>query len=224
MNDHHINFNKYYLLLLFIILPFAVNSQNLRFGVSFDPQLSWLKPDVKNITKEKSKLGLNAGLIMNYYFAENYAFSTGISINYSGGNIAYKDSVAFEFRNSTDNFPDGATVLYKLEYLNIPLEIRLKTNEIGYFVYYTHLGVTSHIGLNASIDIVEENIENAVVLNEINTFNLSYHIGAGLEYSLGGNTALILGFIYNNGFIDVTKKENDKVILSSMALKIGIMF
>ena len=48
-------------------------------------------------------------------------------------------------------------------------------------------------------------------------------IGGGFQYSLGGNTALVLALIYNNGFTDVLQ-DKEKVALKSLSLKLGVMF
>ena len=49
-------------------------------------------------------------------------------------------------------------------------------------------------------------------MNELKMFNLSYHITAGIEYSLGGNTAMILGLNFDNNFLDITKDNGDQLI------------
>ena len=212
------------IIFLFLSISFTGFSQNLRFGIFFAPQLSWMSPDVKSIDKDVSKLGINAGLIIDRFFAENYIFSSGISIINSGGTLTYSDSISLRFRNTTEVFPEGVSVSYKLQYLTIPLELKFKTNKIGNFIYYGHLGLTSQICLKASADIPASNIKDESIVHEINFFNLAYHIGAGLEYSLGGNTAIIGGLIYTNGFLDITDNKNDTVTLSNIRLRIGLMF
>jgi len=78
--------------LSFILLTGRGFSQGIRFGIFTNPQISWLKPDIKEVTNEGSRPGINIGISMNRYFTNNYAFSTGISINRLGGKISYKDS------------------------------------------------------------------------------------------------------------------------------------
>jgi hypothetical protein len=58
---------------------------------------------------------------------------------------------------------------------------------------------------------------------EVKFLNVGLLIGGGFQYSLGGNTALIVALIYNNGFTDVLKDE-EKVALKSLSLKLGVMF
>ena len=59
---------------------------------------------------------------------------------------------------------------------------------------------------------------------EIELFMLSYFIGGGLEYSLGGNTALVGGIYFTSGILDVTSNSNNIAQISSLALRIGVKF
>jgi len=59
-------------------------------------------------------------------------------------------------------------------------------------------------------------------------FNLSYHITAGIEYSLGGNTALVFGLDFDNNFLDITKdngnQPTDKVSQKILSFRFGVNF
>jgi hypothetical protein len=69
-------------------------------------------------------------------------------------------------------------------------------------------------------------------MNELNKFNMSYHILAGIEYSLGGSTAFVLGLGFENNFLDVTKDYNnppnnqpiDKITQNILKFRIGVNF
>ena len=66
----------------------------MRFNVHVDPQFAWLKSsDHDNIDPDGSIFHMQAGLQMDYYFQENYAFILGFGINNLGGNLLYGDSV-----------------------------------------------------------------------------------------------------------------------------------
>ena len=53
---------------------------------------------------------------------------------------------------------------------------------------------------------------------------LSYFIGGGLEYSLGGNTALVGGIYFTSGIWDVSSNSDYKAEISSISLRLGIKF
>ncbi len=65
-------------------------------------------------------------------------------------------------------------------------------------------------------------------LSELRAFNLSYHVMAGIEYSVGGNTAVVLGLGFDNNFFDITKdngdQPEDKVSHKLFSFRLGVNF
>lgn len=216
---------KKYIIVIILFFSF-MNSQgqDLRFGVFVDPQLSWLTPDAKNINRDGFRAGIKGGLILDKYFAKNYAFTTGISISNMGGNLHYEDSVTIETLEEDYILNPESSVEYKLQYVSVPIGLKFKTNEIGYFTFFAQLGFTPQINIKAKADASDNQIDNENISKELNLFNMSYFFGGGLEYSLGGNTALMGGIIFNNGFIDVLSSKNVKETLSFLSVRLGIMF
>jgi hypothetical protein len=217
---------KLLFLLLIILISSTFANAQWKFGVFADPQVSWMKPDVKDVENNGIKGGINFGLVADKFFAPNYAITTGISIHSTGGNLKYTmiSNVPFETTDSTYQLSNGKSVKYKLQYIDIPLGLKLRTNRIGYSTIYADLGLTAQINIKATGDISGSNITDENIRHEVNLFNLGYHIGAGIEYALGGNTSVIVGLTYTNGFVDVTTRSNDRVTLNSLALRLGIMF
>ena len=214
--------------LIALIIPFiflgSSYSEDFRFGVFIDPQFSWLTPDIKDIDKDGARLSIKGGLIIDFFFAENYAFTTGLSISNSGGNLLYSDSLTLEIHGTDQHLSPETTVNYKLQYLTIPIGLKFKTKQLGYLTFFAHLGLAPEINVKATADASDDQLENENVNDEVNLFNLSYYFGGGLEYSLGGNTALFTGINYHNGFIDVLTSNNSKEIQSLLSISLGIMF
>jgi hypothetical protein len=213
-------------ILLFANMIAIGAQQKLRFSVFANPCINWLSSDVKTIKGDGAAFGFDAGLTMDKFFASNYAFSTGVSIGSLGGNLRYGNSTSFRTPLGDTAIPAGSSVKFKLQYITIPLGLKFKTNEIGYFTYFAHLGFTLQANIKAtgttsgSVHV----LDNDNIGEEINFLNLGYHIGAGTEYSLGGNTALIIGITYTNGFIDITQNSDDKITTSSFAIRLGVLF
>lgn len=220
---------KWLFLLFTIITLYNSSAQNLRFGVFVDPLISYLRTDVSRIEPNGSRLGVNFGLMMDNFFAEHYAFSSGISLRSMGGTLNYIQGKS-EFHTNSDTFtmlPHNTSVTYKLQYLHVPIAIKLRTTEIGYFTYYADLGLDPMINVKASADINSLGQKNIGIGEEVRLFYMAYHIGAGVEYKIVGNTALILGLTYMNGFSDVTTNEGnsaEKTVLHSFELRIGVVF
>jgi hypothetical protein len=166
-------------------------------------------------------------LNFNNYFSKNYSFSTGISLISAGGSLTNSDTTVFKFTNFESKVPAGKPVIYKLQYLSIPVGLKLQTNQIGYVTFFTDLGLDPKVVISGKADIPSLEIKNENATKELNLFNLSYHITAGIEYSLGGNTALIAGLNFDNNFLDITKDNSqikDKVSHKLLSFRLGINF
>lgn len=215
---------KYLFILILTLVSVSVFSQNTRFTVIVDPKFSWLNSDLKGVEKDGSHFGVNIGLNVDRFFAQNYAIMTGISIDNTGGKLSYDFDKPLDTNGDNDTIFAGNTLNYKLQYINIPLGLKLKTNEIGYITFFTHLGINSGINIKAIGEVDDYELNNENISNEIKLINLGYFIGAGIEYSIGGNAAIVAGLTYTNGFIDITNDSNSKVTLSNLAFRVGVLF
>jgi opacity protein-like surface antigen len=197
--------------------------QKYKIGVIVDPQITWISPDSKNVDKEGSIGGINGGLSFDKYFQKNYAFHTGVTIGSQGGKLRYSDSTSINVDDTQVKLPAGTVVEYKLNYITVPLALKLKTNQIGYLSYYAQLGFTNQFNIKAKASSNNNKLDKDNISKEISFYNLAYHFGAGLEYELSEETAFTAGIIYNIGFIDLTD-QSAKVYSRVLALSLGIIF
>jgi hypothetical protein len=214
------------LLVLVLLNAAGVYGQSkLRLGVHLDPLITWFSPKTSRIERDGSRLGISGGLMLEYYFLQNYGFSTGLSLTALGGNLLYNDSVNITTDNSnTVQLEAGSTLAYRTSYLNIPIALKLKTNELGYFTYYAQLGLMQHISIGARATSTGNALSKDNVEKEINLFSMSYFFGGGLEYNVGGQTAITAGLFYYNGFIDVLSNNDYKAALNYLSFRLGILF
>ncbi len=216
---------KQTLIVVFLICSgISLFSQNAKFGVYVDPQLVWLSPDSREIIGDGVKLGISGGLVINKYFQKNYAIQTGIAIGTQGGKLRFGTESYFTSYNEVDTLQAGTTVDYSLNYITVPVGLRLKTNQIGYFSYYARVGLTNQFNIKARATSSDGTLDKNNINEEIFFYNLAYHFGIGIEYSISEDTALDFGISYHNGFIDHT---NDKTFIAysrNLALRIGVIF
>ena len=222
------------------------SGSSFHFGLKASPSLSWLKPNSKYLLHDGNKLNINGGLIMDFNFTDNYAFSTGFEISTFGGKLAYpssnKDSVFYN-TSETDSIPFLLTTRnHKLRYVNIPITLKLKTNQIGAMVYYGQFGFDLGLRWRAMAD--DDGTQKAIlttnkdveIQEEIGFFRLALNVGLGVEYNLVGNTSLLVGVNYNNGFTNSFRKDSkflrDKdsqrlkqdAFANYVALSVGVLF
>jgi len=215
-------------IVLFTLISF---SQKARFGIVASPEINWMKPDTKDVTSDGIRFGINYGINFDIPMGNNAAFSSGLLIDNCGGKLVYNDTIPFQTLDKTDTINKTYVIDYKLQYISIPIGLKLKTNEIGYITYFANVGITPQLNIGAKAT-VGKIIENEKINKEVTVINMNYFIGAGIEYSLSGTTALLIGIYYHNGFVDVTSipkdlkelRKKDKVVLNNVALKVGIMF
>jgi hypothetical protein len=206
-----------------IVFP-CIFAQDLKFGVYADPQITWLQPEARNVSSDGIGFGFAGGLIMDKYFQKNYAIQTGIGIGSQGGNLTYDNQTMIRVYDDTDTLPAGTTLEYNLNYITVPLGLKLKTNQIGYFSYFARVGFTNQFRIKAKGTSDEGTLNNDVIEKEIGIYNLAYHFGAGVEYGLSEDTAILFGITFHNGFLDVTDRKSEKVSSRVFALRLGVIF
>lgn len=215
-------------ILLGVVQVFQAQESKYKFTVFANPCINWYASDVKSTKTGGATFGYDVGLNMDKYFAENYAFSTGISIASLNGSASHNYAYSFSTKDDTVamNIPANTNVKYNLQYLVVPFGLKFKSHEIGYTTIYAHLGLTTYMNINAHATSGDSRglLDNSNISNEINFFNLGYHIGAGVMYSLRGGNAIVAGLTYTSGFVDITSNSKDKVTTRSVAIRLGFMF
>jgi len=216
-------------LLFAAISSIPLNAQpKISLGLHADPAISWFSSDTKLVTNNGAAAGFNFGLTFHKYFTQNYAFSTGISLLNVGGRLISSDTTKMEFQNFISTVLPGKPVTYKIQYLSIPIGLKLQTNQIGYITFFSDIGLDPKVVVGGKADIPSLKITNENATKELKTFNLSYHVTAGIEYSLGGTTAMVVGLNFDNNFLDITrdngKQPVDKISQKILSFRLGINF
>lgn len=221
---------KYLVILFLLIFTDSIFAQGVRMGLSASPQLSWMNSNNGRVESDGVRFGFNFGMNTDFFFAERYSFSTGVFINNTGGKLKYNDTLLFDSNDEIYKLNPNAVITYKIQYVDIPMNFRMESNQIGYFVFYAQFGVTNHLRIGASADVNSSNIElnGSGCKEEVNFYSMGYDIGGGFNYYFSKNTAVTVGILYSNGFIDITdnsdSKYSDNATLRNIALKIGVLF
>jgi opacity protein-like surface antigen len=217
----------YFVACLLFFSTFAFSQKHTKFGVFVDPKISWISPESRNVSSDGTFFGFGGGLEIDRFFAKNYAFSTGISLGSQGGKLSFDNLQTLKVYDEIDTLPAGTTFKYKLQYITVPLGLKLKSNQIGYSTFFVNVGFTSQINVKAKGTTENtgtyRGLEDDAIKDEINWINLGYHFGGGVEYALGEDTSLLVGLQYQNGFLDITK-SSPRTLSRVISLRVGIMF
>lgn len=183
----------------------AQDDKKFRFGLQFNPNLSWLKPNTSGYTKEGNNLGFSYGLSTEFFLSQNYLFSTGVLISSVGGKLNYQ---GVNIIDDTTLFHTEVKQSYNIKYVEIPLSLKLRTNEIGYMTYYGKFGLSAGIKYKSTSAKTYVDVTNSPKEEKINTsdeiffMNLWLVVGAGAEYNITGSTNVSFGITYHNGLMN----------------------
>lgn len=220
---------KRFMLSAFLLVAFAIAGfcqQHARLSFAVSPSINWMNSTFSGAENEKAILGYDFGLNGDFYFSEDerYSVFSGIQIINTGGEISYHSASDFNFSGVV--LPSLSQIKYRLRYVEIPLAIKLKTDQFHRNRYWGLFGLSTMINIEARGDSNDGQLRKASLGDEINLFNLAMCVGAGFDFDLGGSNSVTAGLIFQNGLTDVTTNNaiSDKTIINSLKLKIGLIF
>jgi hypothetical protein len=213
------------------------SGSTFRGGLKINPSFVWLKtePEVSGSTIENNgvKFGFSYGVFGDYYFVENYGISTELRIAHLGAEYSYTPA------NNANMLSVNRSI--NLQYVEVPISLKMRTNEVGYMRYFGQFGFVPAVNIKAKADDVyndmrgvKTEVNDKKVGKEVNLFAMYLQIGAGVEYNLGGSTSLLGGVTFYNGFTNLINKKEDDPTTGSyrnfnakpayIALNLGVIF
>lgn len=238
-----------FLFSILILAGVELSAQSaFRFGFQLSPNFTWMANNERTINGNGTNLGLKVGVIGEKFISaqDNYLLTFGVGFAFNQGGTLKHDIGGDFWTNSLDegdplrSLPDGVNLKYGIQYIELPIGLKMRTQEFGYLRYYIEPAFTLGIKTQArgSIDgtggISAEDID---IKKDVGFINLSLGIGAGVEYSIGENLSLVGGLAFQSGFTDVSNDdavqkaagqapvaEDSKAKINSLTIRIGVMF
>ncbi len=225
---------KIFFSLLALAATIGSASAQVEIGLKISPSITSLRaesPTDHNFSSDGSKFGFGGGLVVDYFFGENYAFSTGLLLTGKGGNIVYTD-------RDSNNLPFGDIKLkFSTQYLELPLTVKLFTNEIAPATrLYFQVGGSLNVPIGTRINSSKFRTDPATGTENkagdyVYFFDADALAAVGAEYQLGKSTKVFAGISYNRGLVDIDhyfeRKRGFKDVTiknSNVALDLGIKF
>ncbi len=205
--------------------------KSVKLGLMASPNLGWLRPETRNFENEGVRFGISYGLISDFRLADNYYVGSGVFLSHWSGKLLMP---ATELINNVETDVTQRRT-YNLQYLEIPLTLKLLTNEVGYTTYYGQFGLGLGANINAKgtdrfyNDTYVRVDDDPDIKSDITFMRVGLVIGAGVEYSLAQNASVVIGLEYNNGFTNLlkAKPEHDRkhsAITNYFQVTLGIVF
>jgi hypothetical protein len=217
---------------LFVTNNLLLSQEKFSGGLYFSPEISWFKPDNKKVTNEKSRLSYGFGLTGDISLTNTFALNLGLGFLNAGGSLKYADSIVkVEAVDTTYlNLGTNKILKYKLQYVELPIAIKGRTKEIGYISYFMKFGINPLFRFKSRADVDVDS--NDDIKQEVRAISFAYHVGAGITYSLKGNTKLLFEILFRNGLTDIEKiktiksgvSKDYKNILNVIEIRAGLVF
>lgn len=190
----------------------------LRMALSVAPVLSWFNTSGGGDAISGDGLRFNIAYGLHADFAlgtsQNYYFSTGVFQVNTGGTLNHEYFV--ETSSGTYELTDRTTD-FRINYVDIPLTLMLRTNEVGYMYYYGRVGFDFGFNFKSTYDSEDvlqnqpqaetRNIDDGDASEWVNLMRAGLHLELGLEFNLTGNTNVLVGVEWNNGLNNVFDKD-----------------
>jgi hypothetical protein len=178
--------------------------KNARMGLYFSPAVNFIQTD-SDQTETTSKLGAVYGYALEIALNENHRLESGFGIAYKGGNL-------------TESLPEGKiNSNYKIQYITLPIFIKMRSREIGYFNYFARIGPTINFKIKEMIQSSENKTTNLAVVDIC--------IFLGAEYSLGGETSLEGSLFFNNNITNtLSSSQEPQALFHQLGVRLGFLF
>ena len=105
------------------------------------------------------------------------------------------------------------------QFIELPITLQMRTNEIGYMRYGAHIGFMPAILISSRGEytvapkgsgvVSDKSDDDRDFSGETNSLLTYLVIGVHTTYNLGGSTSLLGGVTFNNGFTNLWKNKNN---------------
>lgn len=219
---------KNLLIIVFLTASFAANAQQFRYGFYVSPVKNTWVLNAEDYEAFGPTSGFQYGILLDQTIGnkQRFAITTGITLDYTQGGM------------QTINVSQGASEknwMVRAQYLELPLALKVRTNQLGSFTFYLQGGGTIAKCLRARGDYTENGLtldsdinylENELTTNMYLPINMSVDIGIGTEFAINETASILLGLYFKNGLTDIYEDNNTKsdILLQQFGVQIGGLF
>lgn len=200
---------------------FPVANYGFRLGLTATPTIGWIKPEQGKT--DGVGLGFSYGLIGDFNFAPNYSFATALTITSINGKSTEANVTPYH----SGSVPIAYDLKYKMQYIDLPLTIKLKTVKDEGRRWYGQFGLSNSFNISAKQDAKNGNsvvADNLKITDYTKFYRAGLIIGGGGEFDISGNASILAGLTYNNGFTNITSDKSRDVRSHYLALNFGVFF
>lgn len=201
------------LLALLFVAQLHGQERKFQLGILGSSQISYINSNQTDVETGGALL-FGFGGIAEYHFADRYSFSSGFEFLNRGGSLKSQDT--------TGN--------YRAQFIQIPLQIKMRTRQFGYNTYFAEMGFAIGFETGEKVEwepATPDNLGESLV----SLFDANFRIGVGMEYDLGGDTRLMGRLQYHRALTnnllageDQRLDEQYQYRFDYICLSIGVIF
>jgi hypothetical protein len=181
-----------------------------------------MKPNSDGWEGAGVKAGFDWGFIAEFNFTENHSIATGFNMLFNGGKLKFPATV--------DGQDGVMTREYFLKYIEVPVTLKMRTNDMNGLRIFGRIGLGTAFKLNAKkIDDFDPEVgatTTSIKMNYEETAFIreSLIIGLGTEYELKQGPKLGAELVFNNGFTNILSEKNQKATPNYFELAFSVIF
>lgn len=217
---------------------------HFRVGVTYHTGLNSLSTRAEGFRSEGFVWANIPCLFADVLLAENVWLSVGMRYNTKGGNISYLQNYITSASGMLVD--DRVLSQFKIRYIDVPILLKVFTNEFGQWSFNGGLGVSPGFRIGAFVEEMYRDfrtppgqqpaIEGTLsrtrqAMNDTKLFDLSGALQLNVEYRLAQRTALTMGLGGDLGFLNVLNPLDNELSGKSpvsrtrqVYLSVGVIF
>ena len=205
------------------------------YGFKFGPTFDWASSTSTAANNKGVRTGFSLGGIIDHYFTNHIAFSTGLNFNYWRGNYQFTDI------RTIDDFLeevriDAVNRQVRASYFEVPLKVKVKAEIVDGWKGFAEAGVG--LSLNTK-DLTKDSYqfywvksEDVFYTNayfyEYRWFQAALNFGLGAEYQINKKFGVFAQLSFNHALTNTFTKEIEQLTGSNLktnfiGIEVGIM-
>ncbi len=217
------------LLIIFCISGVIANAQQFRYGFSIAPAQNILNIESDLYNPAEAFKGFQYGLLFDQTIGkgEHIGLSLGINLNYTNSGLSTIQE------SGADDLKEWAV---RGRYIEVPLTLKLRTGQIGSFVFYGEGGASygkciravgdytvNGIRRDSDFDFIDKGNSNGLTYEPMNA---SLIFGLGTEIAITEDASILIGFFMAKGLVTVYEDNNEEsnLFLNQTGIKIAGLF
>jgi len=236
----------------------TVNAQDNRkvaIGFKVSPNFAWTRIMEGPMENNSLGLGFSYGLMgdINIGNNPNYWLSTEFIVTSTPSKINTNDTLWSDDKLKSGLPYKNATFSYNLQYIQVPITLKLKTNEIGKFKYWGQFGVAPAFLMQQKLktastpSIYGNNTQShnpnldandkydfkgdvgsfsgkGAYQDDVHKARISLIMGVGIETKISGKTMFSAGLRFDNAFSDLFVDDAVDGRNNFLGIQLGIFF